>query len=357
VPSPQEELLQLNPHTIALDVEGDSYYRYGERLCLVQVAFSGVIRVLDPLALDLSEFFAQLAERKLVLHGADFDLRLLHARYGFSPEHVFDTMLAARFLNLEKFGLSDLYERYFGFALDKKHQRADWCQRPLSAELLEYARKDVAHLEELGAILGAELEVLGRLDWHREECALVVAKTIRALRRPPDPEAWRIKGAGSLSRRGLAFLRELAAARERLARERDRALFRIFSSEDLLLLARLAAEDPGTAVRRFPRSLPTGLGREFSEAIGRASQLPESEYPLPPQRGKRPDPGLERRVRRLLERRDALARNLNLDPGFLVSRPHLARIAEASPANEQQLAALLDSTWRTAVLKDAFLGA
>ena len=130
-----EELRRADPPRVALDVEGDSFYRYGERLCLVQVAYSGAVRVHDPLADDLEPFFRALEARELVLHGADFDLRLLHAKYGFAPRRVFDTMLAARFLNLPKFGLSDLYEKYFGIVLEKNHQRADWCRRPLSDEL------------------------------------------------------------------------------------------------------------------------------------------------------------------------------------------------------------------------------
>src|SRR5215471_5425410 len=103
-----EELRETDPARVALDVEGDSFYRYGERLCLVQVAYAGVVRVHDPHAEDLEPFFRDLESRPLVLHGADFDLRLLHARYRFAPKNVFDTMLAARFLNIPKFGLSDL---------------------------------------------------------------------------------------------------------------------------------------------------------------------------------------------------------------------------------------------------------
>ena len=136
-----QEILAANPRRVALDVEGDSFYRFGERLCLVQIAFSGTIRVLDPLDADLGPLFSDLETRELILHGADFDLRLLHARYLFQPRHVFDTMLAARFLNFPKFGLSDLYEKFFGIVLEKKHQRADWCTRPLSPELLDYAKR------------------------------------------------------------------------------------------------------------------------------------------------------------------------------------------------------------------------
>ncbi len=341
-----QEFLRADPARIALDVEGDSFYRYGERLCLVQVAFSGVIRVLDPGEEDLAEFFGILESRELILHGADFDLRLLHARYGFHPAKVFDTMLAARFLNLPK---------YFGVLLEKKHQRADWCRRPLSPELLEYAKKDVEHLEELGERLRAELIALGRLDWHREECALVVSKTVRSANRPPDPEAWRVKGSGGLSRRELAFLKELVLARDRLAREEDRALFRVFAAEDLVRLARLAAEDPQTALRRFPRALPGRLLKEFRDALEGAQRLPETDWPGPPPPGRRPSPNLEKRVRQLSERKEAVALALALDSGFLLSRSAIARVAEGRPSTEEELLAILESKWRTELLKNVFL--
>ncbi len=351
-----EDLRRSDPERVALDVEGDSFYRYGERLCLVQVAYSGLVRVHDPLSDDLEPFFRALEPRALVLHGADFDLRLLHAKYGFAPSNVFDTMLAARFLNLPKFGLSDLYEKYFGIVLEKKHQRADWCRRPLSDELLAYARKDVERLEELGAILAAELARLGRAAWHREECARVVERTMQSAARPPDPDAWRVKGSGALGRRELAYLRELAAARDRVARELDRALFRVLSAEDLVRLARLAGEDPSSALRRFPRALPGGLLRELQDAIRTAESLSEEAWPALPAPGRRPDPGLERRVVALSKKKEDVARALDLDPGFVLSRSALARVAAAQPRTPAELEALVESRWRAEVLKDALLG-
>ena len=350
-----ETLLEGNTGRVALDVEGDSFYRYGERLCLVQIAIAGTIRVLDPAGEDLGAFFRVLEQRELILHGADFDLRLLHARYGFTPTRVFDTMLAARFLHYPKFGLSDLYEKFFGIVLEKKHQRADWCARPLSAELLDYARRDVEHLEELADRLREELDRLGRTEWHREECDAVVAKTVRSGARPPDPDSWRVKGAGSLARRELAFLKSLAEARDRMARESDRALFRVFSAEDLIRLAKLAATDPDSALRKFPRALPGAHLRALGNAIRTAQLLAPDTWPQPPVPGRRADPRLEKSVRALTEKRDRLAESLDLEPSFLASRTAIARVAEAAPRNETELLGALESRWRTQALADAFL--
>jgi len=63
--------------------------------------------------------------------------------------NIFDTRVAAQLLGVRAFGLAALLEKYFGVKLDKKHQRADWSMRPLTADMLEYAAQDTMHLLEL----------------------------------------------------------------------------------------------------------------------------------------------------------------------------------------------------------------
>jgi len=347
-----EDIRRADPASVALDVEGDSFYRYGERLCLVQIAYAGRVAIADPCSDDLAPLLAEIANRELILHGADFDIRLLHARYGFRPDEVFDTMLAARFLSYPKFGLSDLYERHFGIVLEKKFQRADWCRRPLSEQLLQYARKDVEHLEELAGRLRAELTAAGRLEWHREECRSLVQKTIENVRRPPDAESWRVKGSGSLNRRELAFLRELAGERDRLARDADRALFRICSTEDLLQLARLAAREPGSALSRFSRPLPGRLLQAFGAAVRRAADQDPASDPERPPAGRRPSPVELRRAAEIEKARDAVAERTGLDPGFLLSRAAIGRLALDPPDDLDGLAERIGSRWRAGLFEE-----
>ena len=89
------ELAGFDP--IAVDTEADSLHCYFEKLCLIQISFDGRDLLVDPLAaVDLQPLFQVLATRRLILHGADYDLRLMR-RAGFSePRAVFDTMIAAR---------------------------------------------------------------------------------------------------------------------------------------------------------------------------------------------------------------------------------------------------------------------
>ena len=77
---------------LALDTEADSLHAYPEKLCLIQISLPEADELIDPLAsLDLSALLDALGGRELILHGADYDLRLLRRAYGFVPESVFDT--------------------------------------------------------------------------------------------------------------------------------------------------------------------------------------------------------------------------------------------------------------------------
>ncbi len=81
---------------IALDTEADSLHHYFEKVCLIQLAAREENAIVDPLCgMDLSPLLALLARKPLLLHGADYDLRMMRMSFAFLPEgEVFDTMLA-----------------------------------------------------------------------------------------------------------------------------------------------------------------------------------------------------------------------------------------------------------------------
>src|SRR5215471_21021701 len=106
--------------------------------------------MIDPLArLNLDPFLEALGGHELLMHGADYDLRLLRKHHEFTPSVIFDTMLAARLLGERQFGLSSLVEKFLGVKLDKGPQKADWARRPLTQRMEDYARNDTRHLKTL----------------------------------------------------------------------------------------------------------------------------------------------------------------------------------------------------------------
>ena len=80
---------------VAIDTEADSLHCYREKLCLLQISVPGRDAIVDPLAdVDLAPLNAALADKEIVLHGADYDLRLLRRNMNFVPQQIFDTVIA-----------------------------------------------------------------------------------------------------------------------------------------------------------------------------------------------------------------------------------------------------------------------
>src|ERR1044071_615719 len=79
---------------VALDTEADNMYHYKTRVCLLQFLVDGEVFLVDVLApgMKLEPLWTLLADKHLVMHGSDFDLRLLHDLCRFRPKSIFDTM-------------------------------------------------------------------------------------------------------------------------------------------------------------------------------------------------------------------------------------------------------------------------
>ena len=318
---------------LAIDTEADNLYRYHTQVCLLQIKASEEIYLVDLLAgLPLDELWREIATKHLVMHGSDYDLRLLHELCAFRPASLFDTMFAAQLLNIPRFGLAALLEQNFGIRLDKDHQKANWSQRPLTKDLLDYAALDVHHLFALRDRLTAELKRLGRLGWLEQKCRwqMEVAQVGFAA---ADEHAWRIGGAEKLGGRGLAVLHAVWHWRELWAEKINTPPFKVTNNDRLMQIARAA--DEGLPIeqvvqvhfgRRHDRLFPT-----LVEAVRRGlatdpHNLPRRERrrdftPLTPEELGRQD--------RLKNERDRLAKQLGLDPTLIATRSQLVLIARS----------------------------
>ena len=331
-----EALEGIGAGPLAVDTEADSFHHYREKICLIQLSFGTNDLLIDPLAeIDLEPLREPLGDPRLptVMHGADYDVRLLGRCCGLEVRGLFDTMIAARLAGETAFGLSSLLERHFGVVLDKRFQRADWSVRPLTDEMKRYAVLDTRHLIELAALLRERLESEGRGGWAAEE--FLRLEQVRWQEDEGSRERWhKIKGAGKLPRETLAVVRELAALRDEVARQRDRPLFRILRDDALLELARLGPTELRELERVsvLPRRWRTGAdARALLEAVARARALPPESWPeRPPRKGRPPtDPALNDRVQELRDGRDELAGRLGLDPAIIAPRAVLEGVARA----------------------------
>jgi ribonuclease D len=327
-PEPLDELLLRLRRSdwIAMDTEADSIHCYPEKLCLIQLSFTHGEALVDPLAsLDLRPLMQVLRGPELILHGADYDLRLLNRGLGFVPAAVFDTMLAARFLGLREFGLTDLATRFLGVKLVKGSQKANWTRRPLSPDLIEYALNDARHLKPLTDTLKSELEQKGRLAWHRETCDRLILDCSRPRHRDPD-QVWRLPGSEHLAPSTLAILRALWHWRENEAVHASKPPFFVLSHETLVRLAIWTVE--GRPIEPIiPASWSDRRKQGLLRTLTKALDLPASQHPRPVRHLNRRFTDAEnQQLNELIKRRDHQAKRLGLEPAFIASRSTLVTL-------------------------------
>lgn len=316
---------------IALDTEADSLHCYFEKLCLIQISAEGGHWLVDPLAkLDLQPLFDLACSKRLVFHGADYDLRLLRRVGTFEPDNLFDTMIAARLCGRAGLGLAALVEEFFEIKLSKASQKANWAIRPLSKQMVEYALNDTRYLLEIAAKLEADLRRLGRWAWFEESRDRMIAST-RETKERDDNKAWRISGSSTLSPHAQAVLRILWFWRDSEARAWDRPPFHVMGNEDMLRVAdQVSKGDAYSAPRMNGRRR-----KSFEVVLALALQIPESEWPKHEKtRRKRATRDHLERFDALKKVRDEVAAGLGLDPAIIAPRGALEATAAdpASPA-------------------------
>jgi ribonuclease D len=311
---------------VAIDTEADSLHAYPEKLCLLQISLPDGDELIDTLAgLDLNELLDAFCDHELIFHGADYDLRLFKRTYDFEPDRLFDTMIAARLLGEAQFGLGHLVQKFLGIVLEKGPQKMNWAQRPLTPRMEVYARNDTRYLKPLSELLRKELKARGRLSWLEECCAQLIRDC--AVVRPPDPDAWRLKGSDRLTDRGRAILREIWHWREQEAIAANRPPFFVLSHDDIVLLAMQAVHTPLNELR-LPIRFSARRRETLLDAIDRGLGLPESQLPKrKPREFNHPDVQMLRRFHNLKKKRDEAAAKLQIDPTLIAPKADLLELA------------------------------
>jgi ribonuclease D len=337
-------------HELAIDTESNSLHSYRERVCLVQLTAkypTGAVEhaIVDPLAIeDLSPLAVPLANPRIVkiLHGANYDILCLKRDYGFTFCNLFDTMIAAQIAGLPKYALADLVESFFGVALDKRFQKHDWAQRPLSDEQRLYAILDTYYLPELRAQLTERVVERGRLDQLEEELERLEDLELA----PPLPEEQRVrrmKGAARLDGDELRVLLSLWRLRESLAEEVDRPVFKVISNQDLLLLACDQPTDLA-ALKRTLRSRSPAAGRYAKQVLAAIHRGLADDTPVglarPTNGNGRLSRSQDRQLSRLKEWRNDTSRREEIEPGLVANNDLLRRLVQWTPRDVAGLAAI-----------------
>ncbi|WP_075221041.1 ribonuclease D [Acuticoccus yangtzensis] len=274
---------------VTVDTEFLRETTFWPKLCLVQIASMDESAIIDPLAegLSLEPLFALLSNQAVmkVFHAARQDVEIFHHLSGQVPSPLFDTQVAAMVCGFgDSVAYDQIVQRVTGAMVDKSSRFTDWSARPLTEAQLTYAMADVTHLRHVYIHLRDTLAEKGREDWVAEEMALLASPETYDLK-PED--AWRRLKARARQPVELAVLQELAALREREARERDVPRNRVMKDDAIYELALQRPRNAAamTKLRAVPKGFERSrLGQAVLTLIDEVMGRPADSLPSLPKR-------------------------------------------------------------------------
>ena len=336
-------LMQSNQ--IGVDTESNSLYAYREQVCLLQLSNKQGDFLIDPLAkVDLSpcaQIFASPIIEK-IFHAAEYDILCLKRDFGFEFNHLFDTMHAARILGMEKLNLPSLLSELLGVERERNFQKANWGKRPLSKEMLHYARLDTHYLIELRDLLEHRLEQKDLLDLAREDF-LRISRIEPAKRN--SPLYAQVSGYHLLDPQSLAILDELCKFRDRMAQVLNRPHFKVISSSALLAIAEAQPMTTNELknIKGVSSKIAERYGRDLIEAVKKGANKP----PIVLEKRSRPSQDYLDRLQALQNWRKNTAKQMGVQSDIVLPREILDDIAAKHPKNKEELQCIMaEVPWR-----------
>ena len=282
--------LSLGTGPFAVDAERASGFKFSARAYLIQIKRKGGgLHLIDPIPFGPGhELFGRLnsllQSDEVILHASTQDLPCLR-ELGINPKTLFDTELGGRIAGLPRVGLGPLLESLMEVSLAKEHSAADWSQRPLPKEWLNYAALDVELLIELRDKVHLLLENANKLKWAQEEFQSI----LNAPPPPPRVDPWRrTSGMHKIKKPNqLAVVRALWTVRNEIAQEIDISQGRLLSDAAIVEIAMIAHTKAISTKKDLERVLrPLGLRARWMEnsaswinAISDALTFTEEQWP------------------------------------------------------------------------------
>ncbi|GJN11638.1 hypothetical protein PR202_ga29841 [Eleusine coracana subsp. coracana] len=264
-----EQLARLlsEEKAFAVDTEQHSIRSFLGYTALMQISTQKEDYLIDTIALHdtmgiLRPVFADPSICK-VFHGADNDVLWLQRDFHIYVVNMFDTAKACEVLSKPQKSLAYLLDLYCGVTTDKTMQREDWRLRPLTTEMIDYARTDAHYLLYIAKCLASELQAKAcdssnnKITFlfeasHRSNmiCMQLYAKDIEC---PPGASATASILSRNLQTHGLDSKRssevkdlvwKFCAWRDLMARMHDESLRYVLSDQAIAALAVSVPKSP-----------------------------------------------------------------------------------------------------------------
>lgn len=289
------DLVALLPsfNIIALDTEFIKRDTYYPRLALVQVNTGKGIYLVDAPELDLTNFWQALAKVPLMVwHACGEDLGIFYLLSDVPVlNNVFDTQIGLAFLTGQlQLGYQKALEDLLQIEVDKGHSQSDWLARPLTAEQEHYAVDDVRYLLPLYQKIFNDLTQQGLYEVAMADCQMY-ASDLYNVQQVSDDEQYLSVSDFRYSGKQLAFLRELMAWREKIAKATNQPRTFILRKQGIRELVELMPKSKKQLKQQTSvhRKIIETYGDEILRIVEQSAALDPSTYPaliIPPYRSK-----------------------------------------------------------------------
>jgi ribonuclease D len=261
----------------AYDTEFIGEESYYAKTCLIQVATTEMVALIDPFEVnDLTPLHELIADQDVltIVHSGSQDLEPVARLLGKPSASIFDTQIAAGLVGFPwPISLTKIIETILKHDVGGHFTFSQWDARPLTERQLVYAADDVRYLLAVHDHLETRLEELGRLAWATEEFTSLTAmesfqfdikSTVKRICRTKNPR-----------KKELQRIQAIATLREKLAVEHNMPTRTILPNECVIALARKPVDsiEKLASMKGFPKSTANKYGKQILKAMDESDRL------------------------------------------------------------------------------------
>lgn len=317
--------------TLGIDIECENnLHHYGTYISLIQISSRTQNFIVDIMQFKTIDPLKKILENPSIVkifHNIDFDLRVLNFQFACKPKNLFDTQLAATFLNFEQVGLGALQKMFFNIEKQKKFQKADWTLRPLTHDMLAYAMQDTTHLIRLKSKLEDLLKEKNILSFMKAEIAYQETRNFMY----KEPSYIDFKGVKTLTPQQRAIFKHLHEARTELAQSSNRPIHFIINNRMLLELAIKPITDINVWKRM--RGIHPIVRKKSSVFLNATLKGMKEEDFIEKTDKKRLNPEQRDRIQKINEARDKVADKMHIPRHLILSKDEIKSIVVNNNTN------------------------
>ena len=257
--------------TFAFDTEFIGEESYYPHTCLIQIATTKQVSLIDPLKIkQLSPLHAVICNPNIttVVHAGSQDFEPIFRLFGTRPSGIFDTQIAAGLAGLPwPLSLTKTISNILQHDVSGHFTFSQWDARPLTKRQIHYASDDVRYLLAIHDALTKQIEALHRMDWIQEECQKITAPELYGFNvRQVIKKICRNK---SPKKQDLQRMQALAIIRDTIAQKMNLPPKDVVPNECILFIAKnnIQSSQELAAIKGFPKNIANQYGEEILKVL------------------------------------------------------------------------------------------